>query len=163
MLIARPESPQNNVPHPDMSHPVINITLTQRQARQTMSSESYTQRPLPQLGYCSHNTASSNHVQLSRILELPLRLFNPRTLPIHSCDSTPRPLPRLFFEPSRNRGGVCGFMIPWGHAGRLVELGLIGRHVFAILFSKHRSRGLGRYLSKRQLVQSGRHYWSTSK
>lgn len=65
------------------------IPWTQPQARQTTKSEVISKTTVPGGIFVAQRTASSNRIQLSRMLDLPRRLLTSCTRPIHSCNSAP--------------------------------------------------------------------------
>src|SRR5271155_3392349 len=97
--------------YPDTPQLTINFTLTQPQARQTTKSEVISKTTVPGRIFVAQRTASSNRIQLSRMLDLPLRLRTFCTRPIHSCNSTPGVLTGACVQPSGHRGRACGFVV----------------------------------------------------
>jgi hypothetical protein len=97
--------------YPDTPQLTINFTLTQQQARQTTKSEVISKTTIPGRIFVAQRAASSNRIQLPRMLDLPLRLCTSCTRSIPSCNSAPGALAGLFVEPSEYSGTVCSFVV----------------------------------------------------
>jgi hypothetical protein len=122
---------------PDTPQMTINFTLTPRQARQTTKSEVISKTTVPGRTFVAQRTASSNRIQLPRILNLPLRLCTSCTRSIHSCNSAPGALAGLFVEPSGYSGTICGFTTSGGRTSCLAGLDLINRLDVSYLLRSH--------------------------